>query len=57
MTHRHFYAVLIVLASLVMVHVAHIANAVAQGYLQVFVPVEPSTTAMPTPVLLNEVHL
>ncbi len=56
MTRRHFYAVLIVLVmftTLAMVHVAHVANAAAQGYLQVFVPVEPS----PTPVLLDEVQL
>jgi hypothetical protein len=38
MTRRHFYAVLIVLASLAMVHVAHIAHATAQGYPPVFVP-------------------
>ncbi len=54
MTRRHFSAVLIVLVmftTLAMVHVAQVAHAAAQGYLQVFVPVEPS----PTPVLLQGV--
>ncbi len=56
MTRRHFYAVLIValvFTTLALVHVAQVANTAAQGYLQVFVPVEPS----PTPVLLDEVQL
>jgi hypothetical protein len=52
MTRRHFYAVLIVLvvvASLARVHVAQIANAVAQGYLQVFVlPTAPPSPVLPT---------
>jgi hypothetical protein len=40
MTRRHFYAVLIValvFTTLALVHVAQIANAAAEGYLQVFV--------------------
>ncbi len=60
MTRRHFYAVLIVLVmftTLAMVHVAQVAHAAAQGYLQVFVLVEPSATATPTPVLLQGVDL
>ncbi len=60
MTRRHFYAVLIValvFTTLALVHVAQIANAAAQGYVQVFMPVEPSATATPTPVLLQGADL
>ncbi len=56
MTRRYFSAVLIVLVmvtTLAMVHVAQVANATAQSYLQVFVlPV-----ATPTPVLLQGADL
>ncbi len=60
MTRRHFYAVLIValvFTTLALVHVAQIANAAAEGYLQVFVLVEPSATATPPPVLLQGADL
>ncbi len=59
MTRRHFYAVLIVVlvfTMLALVHVAQIANAAAEGYLQVFVLVEPSATT-PPPVLLQGADL